>query len=304
MFHMIRRQNLILRRFTGYFPVLVVLMMLGVDGGRSKPEAEKKPEIKPQQLMVEPEENQKKHLGAESSSPEKVKELPARKAWALGCAALLFESNHERHDILGNIPSKWGVKAWKERLSEGWGIENRKDLLSQIKVLEEHGHRESFNKQGRLVSRLSEEDYEKLVSKISSEEKRFELDIVRNYYPKLGKKSILGWDYSRIICLCRWGYHAGYITQEEAWKQIMSTAKVLQKTFDSWEDLGQNYLIGRQFWSYQHTKETGYKMEDAYQRLLDMPTSPWNLYPWDMNLEDTRTPKKPVEKKKRNIQTF
>lgn|GEM_PF-5651973 len=301
---MIHPQNLILRCLNTSVPVLLVLMMLGADGQDSKPGAEKKQEIKRKQLMVEPKEDKEKHLGAESSSPEKAKELTPRKAWALGCAALLFEANHERHDILGNIPSEWGVKAWKERLSEGWGIENRKDLLSQIKVLEEHGHRELFNKQGRLVSMLNEEGYETLVSKISSEEKRCELDVVRNYYPELGKKSILGWDYSRIICLCRWGYHVGYITKEEAWKQIMSTAKVLQKTFDSWEDLGQNYLIGRQFWSYQHTKETGYKMEDAYQRLLDMPASPWNLYPWDMNLEDTSTPKKPVEKKKRNIQTF
>ena len=236
--------------------------------------------------------------------PAKTTEQRGAKAWALGCAALLFESNHERHDILGHIPSKWGVKAWKRRLSESWGIENREDLLSNIKTLEEHGHRESFNKVGPLVSSLSQKEYEKIAKKLTSEKRQNKLKIVRQYYQQLGDKSILGWDYSRIICLCRWGYHVGYITEDEAWEKILSTARILQNTFDSWEELGENYLIGRQFWSYQHTKDSGYSKEDAFQRLIDMPTSPWNLYPWDMNLDDTNTPKKPLEQKKQDFQMF
>ena len=77
---------------------------------------------------------------------------------------------------------------------------------------------------------------------------------------------------------------ADYISEEEAWERIMPVAKMLQKTFDSWEDLGRNYIIGRQFWSYKETQRNGYIFEDAYQRLLDMPSSPWNKYPWNMNL--------------------
>ncbi len=65
-------------------------------------------------------------------------------------------------------------------------------------------------------------------------------------------------------------------------------AQMLQNKFDSWEDLGRNYLIGRQFWSYEKTKEEGHLFEDAYQRLLDMKSSPWNKYPWDMDLTDTK----------------
>ena len=61
---------------------------------------------------------------------------------------------------------------------------------------------------------------------------------------------------------------------------------MLQKKFDSWEDLGQNYLIGRRFWSHKYTTEKGDLYEDAFQRLLDMRSSPWNKYPWDMDLTD------------------
>jgi hypothetical protein len=100
----------------------------------------------------------------------------------------------------------------------------------------------------------------------------------------LGDKSLWGWDYSRDICLCRWGYMAGYITEEEAWKRIMAVARILQSKFASWEDLGRNYLIGRQFWSYKHTEEGEYLYEDAFMRLFDMPSSPWNKYPWDLPL--------------------
>ena len=64
----------------------------------------------------------------------------------------------------------------------------------------------------------------------------------------------------------------------------MPVAKMLQETFDSWEDLGRNYIIGRQFWSYKETKKGNYRYEDALQRLLDMQSSPWNKYSWDIDL--------------------
>jgi hypothetical protein len=103
-------------------------------------------------------------------------------------------------------------------------------------------------------------------------------------HEKVGDKSILTWDYGRLIFLCRWGYMCGYITEEEAWTIIIEIARMLQKQFDSWEDLGQNYIIGRQFWFYEEMQKEGYKFEDAFQRLVDMPSSPWNMYPWDMDL--------------------
>ncbi len=63
-------------------------------------------------------------------------------------------------------------------------------------------------------------------------------------------------------------------------------AILLQEKFDSWEDLGKNYLIGREYWSLQKTQEDGWIYEDAVQRLLDMQSSPWNRYPWKMTLKE------------------
>ena len=67
---------------------------------------------------------------------------------------------------------------------------------------------------------------------------------------------------------------------------IMPVAKDLQKTFDSWEDLGSNYLIGRSYWSYEEQEKSGDATQDAFDRLVDMKSSPWNIYAWDMNLEE------------------
>jgi hypothetical protein len=64
----------------------------------------------------------------------------------------------------------------------------------------------------------------------------------------------------------------------------MPVAQKLQNTFDSWEDIGCNYLIGRQYWSYKESMEDGNRCEDAVQRLVDIPSSPWNKYPWKMDL--------------------
>lgn len=70
------------------------------------------------------------------------------------------------------------------------------------------------------------------------------------YKDEFGEKSIAAWDYDRYISLCGWGYIAGYLSEEEAWQRIMPAARLLQKTFESWIDLGKNHVVGREFWSW------------------------------------------------------
>jgi hypothetical protein len=108
--------------------------------------------------------------------------------------------------------------------------------------------------------------------------------LVRQYGSVFGRKSLLGWDYSRYVLLCRWGYHCGYLSEQEAWDRIMPVARMLQKTFSSWADLGENFLVGREFWSYAEMLRTGAEVKAAYQTLLDDPFSPWKFNPWDQDL--------------------
>jgi hypothetical protein len=215
----------------------------------------------------------------------------AMRGWALGCAAVLTERNHDDHTRLAGCDLTERSKAEKRViLSDSWGINNRADLLATLTSLEEEGHRADFEVVGRLIAGLDQDAYERLLATESEPEAISKMEIARTYYTQSGDKSLYGWDYSRAICLCRWAYVAGYLSEEEAWNKIMPLAKALQEKFDSWEDLGRNYLIGRQFWSHNETVANGWLYEDAVQRLLDMRDSPWNQCPWDLDLSDNADP--------------
>ena len=226
-----------------------------------------------------------------SESNSEVKELTKEQRWALGASGMLASRNHMKFDSLASFQTidEPIVESWKHVLKEWWGIENREGLLDDLEWLENEGHRIKFEEMGVTIALMVEEgptvtraEYEKLVK----ENKKFrgKVAVVTKYYEVLGEKSLYGWDITRYICLCRWGFISGYITEAEAWERIMPAAGFLQQIFDSWKDLGKNYLIGRKFWSPE--KKDHYLYEDAYMRLLDMPDSPWKELPWDLPLGD------------------
>ena len=64
----------------------------------------------------------------------------------------------------------------------------------------------------------------------------------------------------------------------------MPVAAKLQATFSSWKELGENYLIGREFWSYEETKRSGDAISRVYQGLVDNSYGPWQFNKWDMDL--------------------
>lgn len=237
--------------------------------------------------------------GEKSLKPEKRKRYSESdmKAWALGCAAVLTERNHGWHDSLTPCRiNERNIAKWKKILDNSWGINSRDGLFDTLGWIDREGHRRKFEALGTFIQTLGEEEHQKVLGKYKDDKEALQnIRIAKKYYKELGEKSLFGWDYSRYICLCRWGYLIGYISEEEAWAKIMPVARMLQNKFDSWKDLGQNYIIGRQFWSYKQTETKGYLYEDAYQRLLDMPSSPWNEYPWDMDLTDKETVSEPNE---------
>lgn len=210
----------------------------------------------------------------------------AQKMWALATCGLLTESNQGRHDLLGSSePTDENIRRRRESLAEWWGIHNHDELLAALDSLERGGHRERFNRMGAYLATLTEEQFEEARSKAKNNlQLANRLAVVRRHYVRLGRKSLIGWDYSRYVALCSWGTLVGYMKEDEAWQRIMPVARLLQRTFDSWEDLGENYLIGRQFWSYEQTMRKGKEFEDGFKKLLTDPSSPWVRYPWRTDL--------------------
>lgn len=167
------------------------------------------------------------------NSPEEPVSEQAKREWALGCAAVLTERNHESHTLLGGCPPSESDKADKKRLlSDYWDINNRKELYETLKWVANGGHRAHFEKAAQLTAGLTKSQYQNLLKQESDPELHNKLRVAGRYHQQLGRKSLYGWDYSRAICLCRWAYAAGYIEEKEAWDQIMPMAILLQEKLD------------------------------------------------------------------------
>jgi hypothetical protein len=208
-------------------------------------------------------------------------------AWALATTAILFEMNGHRHDLLsGAAATPDGQESGKRVLSQWWGVNNHDELLRALNWLQFEGHRAEFDELGRRVDALSDSEFRSIIiAADNNAQAANQLDITRRNYRRLGHKGILAWDIVRYIALCRWGYLAGYFTDTEAWDHIMPAASRLQLSFDSWQDLQSDFLIGREYWSVQQTENNGPRFRAIYERFLQDPGSPWNANPWGLDLK-------------------
>jgi parallel beta-helix repeat protein len=209
------------------------------------------------------------------------------KGWIWGCSGVLWERNRDGFISLGSWKNSEQAKAEKkELLSEGWDIKNRSDLLRDIFWLSQGGgHRDDFARDGRFVCKMSKEQLDAFLKPYKDYPERCnDFRVAHQYYTPLGDKGIIGWDLCRYMCLCRWGYICGWLDEETTWKLMIPVARELQQTFSSWEELGQNYLIGRHYWSLRHVREDKKYYDEAFQRLIEMPSSPWNKYTWNLDL--------------------
>ena len=214
------------------------------------------------------------------------------KYWALATSALLTEYNRNRHDLLGTeVRSEENARTQAWSSLRWWDIGNREDLLEKLRWIDVEGHRADFDRIARAFAAKAKPNAQIAADFQKKGFSSYKIMVAQGEGPTLGAKSILGWDYCRHVSLCRWGYLIGYLTEEEAWSRIMPVAKMLQSTFDSWGDLGQNYLIGRRYWSEKKTTSSG-GFEKTYRWLLEDSKSPWKRCAWDMDLSG----KKPKQK--------
>lgn len=208
-----------------------------------------------------------------------------QRLWALATTSVLTEYNHETHDILEGVArNEDNITKHQNLLNYWWGIDSRDGLLFVLDWLEQVGHRKRFDEMGQYMNTLTDEEYEDMIAGLSVED-RSSWDVVRGNWSRLGAKSLIGWDFCRYIHLCRRGYLLGYLSESESWNLIMPKARFLQVSFDSWADLGDNYLVGREFWSLERTEASGEFFRQAYVRLIENPDSPWNAIPWELSLE-------------------
>lgn len=211
----------------------------------------------------------------------------AQEGWAVAASAILSASLHEPLDTLS---SGGDVLGRRRMLQNSWGISSHDDLLKELDWIDQGGNRKEFSELGVRTSNLSPGELAKAVSHLDSEDANSVM-VAHRYYEKYAAQSIVAWDYARYINVCRWSVMAGYISEDEAWPLVMHAAQILQQSFTSWREFGENYLVGREFWSLRETKSDGQAMRAMYQRLLDHPGSPWKRYSWNLSLQSSESTK-------------
>lgn len=212
-----------------------------------------------------------------------------QKSWALATSAILFQRNSDSHDLLAGGPrTDQKANRAREMLRDWWGIQSRSDLLATLRWIERGGHRANFAKLGATVDRLNPTLVAWVGPWVLPSELGHQVAVIQRHHKALGDKGILARDYSRYVALCRWGYASGFLSEDETWQAIMPAARLLQRHFTSWSDLGQNYLIGREFWSLSEAQKSGDLYRATYQTLISYSGSPWNKLPWELELTDWR----------------
>jgi len=228
--------------------------------------------------------------------PAQVGELTdAQRGWALAAAGVITESNAGRHDLLAGheLSDAYRMQA-QQVLEDWWDVHDRADLLQAMRWIHAGGHRASFEQiAARLAAMTAEERADIEPGLRARPDIARRLAVVEAHAGALGARSLLGWDYGRYIALARWGYASGYLAEGEAWEHIIRSARLLQATFGSWRELGENYLVGREFWSPAQQRHNGHLYRAALARLLERPESPWHRYAWSLDLGG-RAPEPPA----------
>jgi hypothetical protein len=226
-------------------------------------------------------------------------ELNKAQMWAISLTGILSEVNESNRNSLNESGmDERGKGTWLTVLKRDWEITTREELLKQISDLENEGHTASLSEIKKIINELAEINNAAdlgiffTINELT-QTKINRLKYVSNNWEQYQNRTIRAWDLARCISLCRWGYNVGFITEEEAWGKILPVAKLLQSQYNSWEEFGYDYLIGRLFWASGFGQEKAYftRTEPIYRRLLD---SYWKWLDWNIDLDLPETNQTPI----------
>lgn len=89
------------------------------------------------------------------------------------------------------------------------------------------------------------------------------------------RKDVIGWDIGRAAYLVRVGVEMKYLNSDEAWDYLEKAYQRAISTFDTWEELGHSYIIGRCCWTSHPEERDVLGFCNVVKWLLKHPESPW-----------------------------
>ncbi|MHB0976458.1 MAG: DUF1266 domain-containing protein [Candidatus Aquicultorales bacterium] len=207
---------------------------------------------------------------------------PESKKWIPAAGAVLAKMNKDDPATMETKIPRYVVK---RLLNEWWDIDDHDSAVKTIQWLTEEGHTKTFQ---ALYSEIKGMDDVAFAAKRQSILKDHgsrgakRADILRLNASTIEEKGLAAWDHGRVIFVSRMSLAAGYISESEAWSASANSARILQKTYDSWADFSENYLMGRSLWG---PEDNPAPAELSVDWLLSNQSSPWRTIPWDTPLE-------------------
>ncbi len=175
-----------------------------------------------------------------------------------------------------------------EILSEFWKVTDRESAQNVLEDIRHKGHRTKFNvlkgsipDQGPIYTHSIEKfktifnfDLEESQQAgLSDDEFRRLADWFQKTYKHVGEEGILAWDLARAVHLVRLAFVADYLSDIQAWSEILKLAPLAEGQFKDWMSFSKSFLIGRTFWSGHDDP----RMKASCEKLLGHPASPWEF---------------------------
>lgn len=209
------------------------------------------------------------------------------KRWVLACSAPISEYNNQGFESLpGAEPTPERREEEREKMARSWKIHNAAELkAAAVKCTNGQMCNPSW-----IAMR---EAYKKNPAYFKGQKKSSsEVQLIQKYGDKFGDRGILAYELGRVISSCRWGYTAGYLTEEEAFAIMLPAAVRIQKLYKSWDDYVESYFVGRRFWNSQiYDDDPGRTIR--VQHLLTVDPNGLHKIPWNTKLVYQPTKPKP-----------
>lgn len=166
-----------------------------------------------------------------------------------------------------------------------WDIEDRDSFASQTAWLLSEGYRAEYDKLSAKITTFPYESRSKYASTAPfSKQEQDKIYIVMKYQDCIGRCGILAYDYITYIALLYIGNTLNIINSQQYTTKSAEAAKVLQKSYSSWDECLIACIAGSLFQgSEQYYKNFELTQED-YIKVLNILHSKSSM-PWDSKLK-------------------
>lgn len=214
--------------------------------------------------------------------------LTAAQHWMINSGAILADDNGMPDNELNAFEpyDHEMVELTNTMFSRDWQISNKQGVLNMVDnmITGEFGHNGAFCQARDYWARFTDQQIADSI-RYRSEDQRSDIKLACEHAQALGPHGIRSWDLGRCPAMIRNAYSLSWISEDEAWRWLHRISIELQKSYQSWEQAGTAYIVGRLFWAKGGLSES--TCNDYFARLkkiLVNPNHAWNTLDWNTDL--------------------